>query len=42
VVRFLLGLNIDTNWLTELYKALGNSVVALVVFPMLDRAKIRD
>jgi rod shape-determining protein MreD len=42
VVRFLLGLNIETNWLTELYKALGNSVVALVVFPMLDRAKIRD
>jgi rod shape-determining protein MreD len=42
VVRFLLGLGIDTNWLTELYKAIGNSVIALVVFPLLDRAKIRD
>lgn len=42
VVHFLLGLGIDTNWPTELYKAIGNSVIALVVFPVLDRAKIRD
>lgn len=42
VVRFLLGMAWDTNWLPELYKAIGNSVIALVVFPMLDRAKIRD
>jgi len=42
VVRFLLGLPIDTKWLTELYKALGNSLIALVLFPILDHAKIRD
>jgi rod shape-determining protein MreD len=42
VVRFLLGLSIDTNWLTELYKALGNSLLALVLFPLLDRTKVRD
>lgn len=42
VVHFLLGLTIDTNWLTELYKAFGNSLIALVLFPILDRAKIRD
>lgn len=42
VVRFLLGMSIDTNWMAELYKAIGNSVIALVLFPMLDRAKIRD
>lgn len=42
VVHFLLGLGTDTNWPTELYKAFGNSVIALVVFPVLDRAKIRD
>ena len=42
VVRFLLGLTIDTNWLTELYKAIGNSLIALVVFPVLDRFQIRD
>jgi rod shape-determining protein MreD len=42
VVRFLLGMANDANWLTELYKAIGNSVIALVVFPLLDRTKIRD
>jgi rod shape-determining protein MreD len=42
VVRFLLGLAIDTNWLMELYKALGNSLIALVLFPLLDRTKVRD
>jgi rod shape-determining protein MreD len=42
VVRFLLGMSVDTNWMTELYKALGNSVIALVLFPVLDRSKIRD
>jgi len=25
-----------------LYKAIGNSVIALVLFPLLDRTKIRD
>jgi rod shape-determining protein MreD len=42
VVRFLLGMSIDTNWLAELYKAIGNSLIALVLFPILDRTKIRD
>jgi rod shape-determining protein MreD len=40
--RFLLGLSLDTNWLTELYKAVGNSVIALIIFPILDRARVRD
>ena len=42
VVRFLLGLAMDTNWMAELYKAIGNSLIALVLFPLLDRMKIRD
>jgi rod shape-determining protein MreD len=42
VVRFLLGLPWDTNWMAELYKAVGNSLIALVVFPLLDQTKIRD
>jgi rod shape-determining protein MreD len=42
VYRFLLGVAVETNWLTELYKALGNSLIALVLFPLLDRTKIRD
>jgi len=28
--------------MAELYKAVGNSVIALVLFPVLDRTKIRD
>jgi hypothetical protein len=28
--------------MSELYKALGNSLLALVLFPVLDRTKIRD
>lgn len=42
VVRFLLGMSMDTNWMMELYKAIGNSLIALVLFPVLDRTKIRD
>ncbi len=42
VYRFLLGLALESNWLTELYKAVGNSLIALVLFPLLDRTKIRD
>jgi rod shape-determining protein MreD len=42
VVRFLLGMSGGTNWMAELYKAIGNSVIALVLFPLLDRTKIRD
>ena len=42
VNRFLLGLTLDFNWLTELLKALGNSVIALLMFPFLDRFQLRD
>jgi rod shape-determining protein MreD len=42
VVRFLLGLGLEWGWLPELYKAVGNSLIALVLFPLLDRTKIRD
>jgi rod shape-determining protein MreD len=42
VNRFLLGLAFDFNWLTEFLKALGNSVIALLLFPFLDRFQLRD
>jgi rod shape-determining protein MreD len=42
VTRFLLGLAIDWNWLTELLRAVGNSLIALVLFPLLDRLQIKD
>lgn len=42
IYRFLLALDLDWSWITELGKALGNSVIALFLFPLLDRAQIRD
>ncbi|MGB6973270.1 MAG: rod shape-determining protein MreD [Terracidiphilus sp.] len=42
VHRVLLGLNLRTDWLAELYKAIGNSAIAVVLFPFLDRFQIRD
>jgi rod shape-determining protein MreD len=42
VTRFLLGLAIEWSWLTELLRAIGNSLIALVLFPLLDRLQIRD
>jgi len=42
VSRFMLGLAIEWSWLTELFRAVGNSVVGLVLFPVLDRLQIRE
>jgi rod shape-determining protein MreD len=42
VNRFLLGLTVEINWPIELYIAVGNSVIALFVFPLLDRFQLRD
>lgn len=42
VSRFMLGLTIEWSWLTELFRAVGNSVVGLVLFPLLDRLHIRE
>jgi rod shape-determining protein MreD len=42
VSRFLLGLDLEWRWYTALYAALGNSVIAVVLFPLLDHLQIRD
>jgi rod shape-determining protein MreD len=42
VTRFLLGLSLEWSWLTELFRAIGNSLIALVLFPLLDRLQMRD
>ena len=42
VSRVLLGLDQEWSWLTALFTALGNSVIALILFPLLDRTQIRD
>jgi rod shape-determining protein MreD len=40
--RVLLGLELRWDWLSILYLALGNSAIALFLFPLLDRFQIRD
>jgi rod shape-determining protein MreD len=42
VYRILLGLDLDWNWLIELIKAVINSLIALMLFHLLDRLKIVD
>jgi rod shape-determining protein MreD len=42
VTRFLLNLPIEWSWLAELFRAIGNSVIALALFPLLDRLQIRE
>jgi rod shape-determining protein MreD len=37
VYRVLLGLDLEWNWLTQVFIAVGNSAIALVLFPLLDR-----
>ena len=42
VSRFLLGLAPEWSWLTELLRAVGNSLIALVLFPVLDHLQIKE
>ena len=42
VHRVLLGLEMHWNWLAMLFEAIGNSIIALFLFPLLDRFQIRD
>jgi rod shape-determining protein MreD len=42
IYRVLLGMEFEWNWMNELFKAIGNSVVALFLFPLFDRFQVRD
>jgi rod shape-determining protein MreD len=42
VRRVLLGIELEWNWLVELYIAIGNSAIALLLFPLLDRVQRHD
>jgi rod shape-determining protein MreD len=42
VSRFLLGMDGAWMWWTELFMAIGNTVIAMVLFPLFDRLQIRD
>ena len=40
--RVLLGLDLEWQWFAELLRAVGNSLIAMVLFPLLDRLQIRE
>lgn len=42
VNRVLLGLPLEWSWLIEIFCAVGNSLIALALFPLLDRFRIRE
>jgi rod shape-determining protein MreD len=42
IFRMLLGLNLEWSWVIELIKAIDNSLIAMVLFPFLDRLQIRE
>jgi rod shape-determining protein MreD len=42
IYRVLLGMDFDWNWIRMLIEAVGNSVIALFLFPLLDRFQVRD
>jgi rod shape-determining protein MreD len=42
VSRFLLGLELEWMWYTVLYTAIGNSIIALILFPLLDHMQVHD
>ncbi|MGD0802442.1 MAG: rod shape-determining protein MreD [Terracidiphilus sp.] len=42
IYRVLLGMDLQWSWLTELAKAVGTSMFAMVLFPLLDRMQIRE
>ncbi len=42
IYRVLLGQKLDWSWFHELLKAVANSLIALVLFPVLDRLQSKD
>ena len=42
VYRGMLGLDLNWSWFTQLFIAIGNAAIAVVLFPFLDRLQIRD
>jgi rod shape-determining protein MreD len=42
IYRMLLGLALEWSWLIELVKAIDNSLIAMVLFPLLDRLQVRE
>ena len=42
IYRVLLGMEFSWNWPNTLIQAIGNSVLALFIFPLLDRFQVKD
>ena len=42
IYRGMLGLELQWNWVNTRFEAIGNSLIALLFFPLLDRFKGRD
>lgn len=42
IFRVLLGMEFEWNWPSTLFQALGNSVIGLFLFPVLDRFQVHD
>jgi len=42
VSRFMLGLEFEFRWVGELIKAVDNAVIALLLFPLLDKLQVRE
>jgi hypothetical protein len=42
IVRVLLGQDWHSSGLDELFRAVGNALIGMVVFPLLDRTQVRD
>jgi len=42
VMRMLLGLDLKWNWLDPMMVSVGNSLIALILFPLLDKLQIRE
>lgn len=42
VYKILLGLSLQWNWFNVLFTAIGNALIAVALFPLLDRTQIRD
>src|SRR5579863_961322 len=40
--HYLLGLKIEWGWLRELFRAIGNSLIAVLLFPVLDKLQTRE
>jgi rod shape-determining protein MreD len=42
IYRVLLGLTLEWNWYAVVFTAAGNALIAVVLFPLLDRTQLRD